>query len=127
MSFDWADYLVLANGLTTDPGIPGPCEAALRSAASRAYYAAFQCALDFASREGFQASETGQDHKMIQDHFRDSTRLDKTRGHVATELGRLLKHRTQADYEAILDRKPSSLAKQAVKMAFSVLRDLDSL
>jgi uncharacterized protein (UPF0332 family) len=127
MSFDWADYLVLAKGLATDPGTPGPCEAALRSAASRAYYSAFQCALDFACREGFQASETGQDHKDVQDHFRGSTRLDKTRGHIATELGRLLKHRTQADYKSTLDRRASSLATQAVRMAFSVLSDLDSL
>jgi hypothetical protein len=41
MSFDWADYLKLAEALTQAPTVPGPEEAALRAAMSRAYYAAF--------------------------------------------------------------------------------------
>jgi uncharacterized protein (UPF0332 family) len=41
MSFDWADYLRLAESLVSNPNAPGPEEAALRAAISRAYYAAF--------------------------------------------------------------------------------------
>lgn len=53
MSFDWIDYLSFATELLSDPDTPGPPEAALRSAASRAYYAAFHAALTFAQAEGY--------------------------------------------------------------------------
>ena len=53
MSFDWADYLKLAEALTQSLTVPGPEEAALRAAMSRAYYAAFCSARNLAgNREG---------------------------------------------------------------------------
>ena len=53
MSFNWTEFLTFAEALQADPDSPGPPEAALRSAASRAYYAAFHRALDVAIKEGF--------------------------------------------------------------------------
>ena len=49
MSFEWADYLKLAAALAEEPDSLGPEEAALRSAASRAYYAAFCASRNFAA------------------------------------------------------------------------------
>ena len=49
MSFDWADYLKLAEALTRDPSSPGPEEASLRTAISRAYYAAYRSASNLAA------------------------------------------------------------------------------
>lgn len=37
MIFDWADYLKFAEALQANPEAPGPREAALRAATSRAY------------------------------------------------------------------------------------------
>lgn len=51
MSFNWGDYLSLANALLTKPNTPGPEEAAYRSAVSRAYYAAFCIARNYARDE----------------------------------------------------------------------------
>lgn len=127
MTFNWVEYLLLAKGLETDPGTPGPCEAALRSAASRAYYAAYHCALDFACREGFEPYESGEDHRGVQKYFLDTIQRNKVRGRVAKELGRLLKRRNDADYQGILQGRPADLAKFAVEVAIGVLQDLDSL
>lgn len=59
MSFDWVDFLALADALVRDPNSPGPEEASLRSASSRAYYAAFCSARDFAcARDGLVLQKT---------------------------------------------------------------------
>jgi hypothetical protein len=49
MSFNWSDYLLLAEAMTKKPNTPGPKEAALRAAVSRAYYAAFCASRNFVS------------------------------------------------------------------------------
>ena len=48
MSFNWTDFLTLADALVRAPNSPGPEEASLRSAISRAYYAAFHVARNLA-------------------------------------------------------------------------------
>ena len=48
MSFEWTEFLTLAEALYSAPGSPGPVEAAMRSATGRAYYAAFNCAVELA-------------------------------------------------------------------------------
>ena len=127
MSFDWADFLTFAEALRAEPESPGPKEAALRSAASRAYYAAFHRALRFASREKYVPFHTGEDHKRVQAYFRDWQPRDKTRQKIATELSRLYDHRRRADYDDTLFNQPTSLAEQAIAMATSVLKNLGSL
>jgi hypothetical protein len=52
MSFNWSDFLTLADALPRNPSSAGPEEASLRSAISRAYYAAFCGARDFARDKG---------------------------------------------------------------------------
>ena len=132
MSFKWTEFLTLAEALQSDPNSPGPAEAALRSAASRAYYAALHCAQDFALGSGFVPKYSAEDHKRVLVHFqRDyhpSNPAHKKVAHqVAKELDRLRGHRREADYDKTLTRQPNSLAGQAIGMAKSILENLDIL
>ena len=71
MSFDWADYLQLAEALARNPALPGPEEAALRSAISRAYYATYCSARDLAAGRGeLTLTRLSSDHARVIDHFR---------------------------------------------------------
>jgi uncharacterized protein (UPF0332 family) len=129
MSFDWADYLKLAEALQSNPDVPGPREASLRAATSRAYYAAFQCAVNFATSEGFQPKYTGEDHWGIKRHFQYyQPNNSDIRGKISTELGRIYDNRRMADYYNELKRtSPSALADLTIKMARSVLEKLEVL
>lgn len=126
MSFDWTDCLSFAAALLSDPDIPGPAEAALRSAASRAYYAAFHAALAFAQAEGYVSYGSGDDHRAVQRHFRQD-KSDVTRRKIAQELNRALNRRREADYYGTLNRQPSSLAHLAIGSARAVIQNLDVL
>jgi len=126
MSFDWADFLTLAEALLRDPNSPGPEEASLRSAISRAYYAVFCSARNFASDRGnFVPQGTAKDHNRLRAHFQKTR--DRTRWKIATELGRLRDNRNRADYDDVLIRRPISLAQSSVTVARNVLNTLKSL
>jgi hypothetical protein len=127
MSYDWIEFLELAESLESGPDSPGPREAALRSAASRAYYAAFHQALEYATREGFAPAYTGDDHKRVQAHFRRHTPASKARRRIALELDRLLAERHKADYRNDIGKRPESLASHAVGMATRIIQNLRSL
>ncbi len=69
MAFDWREYLDLARSLT-QPGTGFTQEAALRCAMSRAYYAAFCHARNYArDHHGFMPAYDPSDHKLVRDHF----------------------------------------------------------
>jgi uncharacterized protein (UPF0332 family) len=127
MSYDWTEFLELAELLGSSPDLPGPREAALRSAASRAYYAAFHKALEHAIGEGFSPAYTGDDHKRVQAHFRRYTPPSKVRRKIAQELDRLLAERHKADYRNEIGKRPQSLASHAIGMARPILQNLRSL
>jgi uncharacterized protein (UPF0332 family) len=127
MMFDWGDFLQLARSLGTDPGTPGPEEAALRSSASRAYYAAFGLALRRAKSEGFMPTYSGLDHAEVRRHFRNPGPNDKVRRHISAELERLLDLRQKSDYEDNLRTPAPSLAQRAILMAESIISDVTSL
>jgi uncharacterized protein (UPF0332 family) len=126
MSFDWADFLALAQALQSNPEVPGPQEAALRSAVSRAYYAAFHLAGEVARSEGWVPKGSGDDHKGLQRdliHGPRSTRLHKS---IATKLDRLYDHRRKADYSDTM-RNPAFLAQAALQDAARILEELRAL
>jgi len=129
MIFDWADYLKLAEALQANPDVPGPREASLRAATSRAYYAAFKCVVNFAMSEGFQPKYTGEDHGSIRKHFRDyQPNNSDIRGKISTELGRIYDNRCRADYDNELTRtSPNALADLTIKTAQRVLEKLNFL
>lgn len=65
MPFDWRHFLSLAKELSNYSGTSSLQEAAARSAVSRAYYAAFCWALDYASMQlGFQRSGKAEDQYL---------------------------------------------------------------
>ena len=126
MSFNWADFLTLADALARDPNSPGPEEASLRSAISRAYYAAFRVARNFGWDRGeFTPTETGQDHWLVMNHFRSSP--DRIRRKISLDLDRLYDNRTSADYNDVLAGRPIALAQSSVTVARNVLNALNSL
>jgi uncharacterized protein (UPF0332 family) len=129
MSFDWIEFLTFAERIQCDPDHPGPPEAALRTAASRAYYAAYHCALTLATQEGYATRSIAGDHKGVQAHFRQCGQGPGggVRKKISKELGRLLNHRHWADYDDVISKKPESLAEHAVGMAQRIIANLDSL
>ena len=126
MNFDWRDYLTLAERSTAEPNIWNVPEAVFRSAASRAYYAAFQCATQRAIQEGFIPSYRGDDHILVPKHFREHQPTQE-RKKIALDLDRLRDHRHQADYKSDLDKQAVSLAQLAIGLAKSILAKIDLL
>lgn len=77
MGFDWNEYLILAQFLGGDCGISYSEEAARRAAVSRAYYAAFCSARNYASSKlGFIPTKTGKDHGKLISWYSDWERIN---------------------------------------------------
>ena len=127
MAFNWKDYLAFAENLQAAPNMPGPEEAALRSAVSRAYYAAFRAALEHGKKNGYIATRTGEDHNKIREHFRKIQSNQKKNQDISTQLDRLHDYRRQADYENTLKTKPENMIVYAINMAKKVFQDIEDL
>ena len=126
MSFVWLDFLTLAQRLVSDPSNPGPEEAALRTAISRAYYAAFRSAATFAQvQDGLTLYGTGEDHARVIAHFRFAN--DPSRKDIGFLLNRLKQRRTNADYDSGLEGEPKSRARSSVDIARNILKALGTL
>lgn len=126
MSFDWADYLKLAEALTRDPISPGPEEASLRTAISRAYYAAFRSASNLAASRG-EIIPTGSpgDHGLVINHFQQAT--DPARQKIGASLSRLRSNRNRADYDDVFPGRLAETARSSVVLARNILTALNSL
>ena len=95
MDFDWKEYLTLAHALQQQSASGSTPEAALRSAVSRAYFAAFCHARNYArDRHGLRLRYSGDDHYLVKQHFSNR----RERG-VAQKLNRLREWRNKCDYE----------------------------
>ncbi len=126
MIFNWRDLWLLADALMRNPNSPGPEEGALRSAVSRAYYAAFCSARNVARERGeFTPTSSVKDHHLVRKHFGNSSH--SVRRKISADLGRLRRRRNQADYHDTLDGEPISLAQSSVTIARNVLDALDAL
>ena len=90
--FNWADYLALAQELATRSSD----EAALRSAVSRAYYAAF-CQARNALRQDGVNTDNLRSHWSLWARFRDDS--DPMRQIIGEDGNRIRGYRTQADYQ----------------------------
>src|SRR4051812_17673884 len=100
MSFNWTEYLTLAQTLAQQaPGSPTP-EALLRSAISRAYYAAFIQARNRLRDVERRPVPRRDVHEYVIRQFTNSR--DYKRQKVGKNLVRLREHRTRADYDNIL-------------------------
>lgn len=94
MAFDWKEYLALAQFLQQLSATSVNQEAALRSAVSRAYFAAFGHARNYArDRHGLSLTYTGDDHSLVRRHF-----LSRRAKGVALKLDKLRQWRNKCDY-----------------------------
>lgn len=126
MAFNWKDFLTFAENIKAAPSSLGPEEAALRSAVSRAYYAAFHAALEFGESEKFSSQGSGEDHFGIRRYFQQYTPKSDLRRKIALELQRLYDNRRKADYaKSILN--PSSLVDWSIKSSQVVFYNLEQL
>jgi uncharacterized protein (UPF0332 family) len=97
VSFDWVEFLALANDLRGRLGALYSEEAANRTAVSRAYYAAFCHARNYAeNRLSFRRTGTGRDHRLLREHLRD---FGDSWMEIAEYLEDLQKWRGQCDYD----------------------------
>jgi len=103
MSFNWSEYLNLAQELVGQTGTPAGQEARQRSALSRAYYAAFcQARNHLRDKEGHSLPGGGQVHVYVRDQFRNSS--DPMRNQIGQNLNRLRIDRNKADYDDSVPR-----------------------
>lgn len=118
MSFDWREYLELAQALTAQAGSGYSKEAAKRSAISRAYYAAFCWARNYAEANwGFQRTATAEDHGRLREHLRRQRRMQ-----LASDLNKLRGWRNACDYD---DKVPSldQFVQSAIRIADKIIQE----
>ncbi|MGK7900010.1 MAG: hypothetical protein AB4352_01100 [Hormoscilla sp.] len=77
MSFNWSEYLGLAQQLAGKALISATQESRLRSAVSRAYYAAFIQARNYLRDQDGLAIPTWNTHEYVINQFRNSPDLDR--------------------------------------------------
>ena len=124
MSFDWANYLVLAKELAAAAGSASD-EAKLRSAISRAYYAAFcKAKTHCIDRRECSVPKTGNAHTVVAEHFRRAR--VKVRKKIGEDLTRLRRDRNCADYEDVVHSLPSATTK-ALAVAQRIIGNLLTL
>lgn len=123
MSFDWRAYLVLAQALAS-ADLPGGREASFRSAASRAYYAAFATARrQSRERHGGVIRKSAAEHGEVATFF---ALRGETGGAIAVHLARLRFLRNRVDYDDDLDSS-EGIASEAIARAHQVLNLLATL
>lgn len=123
MSFDWSTYLVLAESLASAE-LPGGAEACFRSAASRAYYAAFATARrQSRERHGGAIRKSAAEHGEVATFF---ALRGETGGVIAAHLARLRFLRNIADYDDDVESS-EQLAEEAIARAQQVLNLLATL
>ena len=117
MPFDWREYLALARDLGRCSGSSYSTEAASRTSVSRAYYAAFCYARNYAENKlGFQRTRKAQDHGLLRNYLRN---LGAAWEEISEYLEDLYKWRCQCDYDddiQNLDVLVSSAIDTAEKM-----------
>ena len=116
MAFDWKEYLELSRFLLRQGGSAGNQEAFLRSAVSRAYYAAFCHTRNYArSQLGFRSRDDADDHGAL----RQRLKKGKMRG-ISDKLQQLREWRNDCDYKDELKFDLQSNAAAALALASRV-------
>lgn len=120
-AFDWTEYLNLAGELSKDTTFQSARDARLRSAISRAYYAAFHKARITVLPPRVAAWGS---HQQIIDMLQESE--DPARRQLGVDLARLKGNRRKADYDDIVVNmsalvEDSLIGAQELIEAFNVL------
>ncbi len=93
MTFDWSDVYDIA-AFVADHDFGAQQEAALRTALSRAYYAAFNWAKVWCENQGCSFGNNSSDHEGVRVYLRSLGHPD-----LADHLYRMHRYRKLADYE----------------------------
>ena len=127
MTFAWVEYLELADALLANRATFADEEACCRVSISRAYYAVFCTARNYAAiNEGLQLSRTGDDHQRVHRHYEQGpSRNHRSLGQL---LSLLRRNRNRADYD---DEMPqvvwsAQLALVSARQAMSIVDALRS-
>ena len=121
MPFNWREYLELARFLQGQGGSTFSQEAAFRCAVSRAYYAAFCYARNYARDNlTFPPKYGPEDHIYLKEYFR--VRAMQFPG-IALKLDSLRQKRNRCDYEDSINN-PTALLQQALIEAKDVIEGL---
>jgi len=106
MTFSWADYLIVARHLTEHSTASGYAEGCLRSAISRAYYAALNTARNLLRDQwGIEVPKTAEIHRFVPQWFMDEE--DPDQQEIGILLDRLRDRRRRADYDDEITKVPS--------------------
>lgn len=125
MTFDWSEYLKLAQELAGQAVGPANEEAKLRSSVSRAYYAAFCKARNYLRDiEGHLIPSTPEAHAYVREQFKD--RPDRLRRKIGDGLDRLRIRRNRVDYEDSVTGLPS-MATMSLQLTQDVISALGIL
>ena len=124
MSFNWSEYLGLAQQLAGKAQISATQESRLRSAISRAYYAAFILARNYLRDEESISIPEKQSHKFVIEQFKNSS--EKVRQAIGKNLARLRFSRNKADYNDNFERLPEE-TRAMLKLANKTISDIHSL
>jgi uncharacterized protein (UPF0332 family) len=133
MSFDWSEYLKVAQELVEQAKHSSPQhqEAQIRAAVSRAYYAAFGMArnhLRYKDKEPYSpVNKNGERinvHRYVREKFQESN--DPVRQEIGDNLERMCEQRNAADYDGqnAIFNKPIFAAQVVLKWAKEVLSAL---
>jgi len=118
MSFDWSEYLGLAQQLAGKAKISATRESRLRSAISRAYYAAFIQARNYLRDRDGVVIPTQNTHEYVINQFLNSS--DEERKKIGRQLRRLRSNRNQADYDDTF-ADLEAIAKTSLKLAAKII------
>lgn len=126
MSFNWSEYFTLAQELTSKSATSSMQEALLRSAISRAYYAAFCEARNHLIYKDAEAVPNG-----VNVHIYVGKKFEKSSDVARRKIGRLLHHlrsiRNIADYQDKFYGKLPGRTRAVLLEAEEVLRLLNTL
>lgn len=122
MSFDWTEYLNLAEELAGQAQKPSTEEARLRSAISRAYYAAFSTARY--KLPSIPSNLAGSVHTYVWKNYKNNN--DLTRSQIGANGDRLRKDRNRADYDTTVSNLPK-LTEKALKVSSLTISLLKTL
>nr|QNO49891.1 hypothetical protein GKKIKBAN_00005 [Methanosarcinales archaeon ANME-2c ERB4] len=129
MTFDWSEYLNLAQELAGDAVSSPNEEAKLRSSVSRAYYAPFCKARNhLRDIDGDQILSVDPPkvnvHTYVRNQFKNSS--DKSRKKMGTDLNRLRLRRNKADYKDVVSGL-SQLSTVSLKTTYDIISALNTL
>ena len=125
MSFDWQQYLSLAEYMNAHVNEFPDAEACYRSVISRAYYAAMCLCRNYVKVHDGKEFH-GDIHKALQNYLKENPH-NKIRSRIGNQLQRLHRNRIQADYYDDIHEQPAYKASKALTQAKRIIENISKL